>query len=191
MTLEFSYGGLYKVISGGQTGADYAGLLAARHAGVRTGGTAPANFKTQLGPNPQLAEFGLVAEGDYHSRTVRNVRDSDGTVLLAHDFQSPGTVLTRRTCFNEDKVLLELDLKLAIQQRAAGNVDAMNDELLELAQKLVQFLKRQRIQVLNVAGNREIAGSDFVHQTTFAVVSVALSLLDAEGLLLKAADLEE
>lgn len=37
---------LLKVISGGQLGADQAGLAAAKAVGIRTGGFAPKNYKT-------------------------------------------------------------------------------------------------------------------------------------------------
>ena len=48
------------IISGGQTGADQAGLHAARRAGLPTGGTAPRLWMTEDGPAPWLADFGLV-----------------------------------------------------------------------------------------------------------------------------------
>ena len=49
-----------KVISGGQTGADQAGLIAAEKAGITTGGWMPKGFRTLDGPNPGLAaRFGL------------------------------------------------------------------------------------------------------------------------------------
>ncbi len=48
-------GKVVRIISGGQTGADRAGLEAGKLLGVATGGTAPANFLTENGmcwPNP-------------------------------------------------------------------------------------------------------------------------------------------
>lgn len=50
------------VISGGQTGADRAGLEAPRDAGIETGGFAPQGFLTSNGTDATLeSEFGLVA----------------------------------------------------------------------------------------------------------------------------------
>ena len=50
-----------KCISGGQTGADFAGLEAARICGILTVGTAPKGFRTLDGSNPDLGSvYGLI-----------------------------------------------------------------------------------------------------------------------------------
>eukprot|EP01126_Amoeba_proteus_P011269 TRINITY_DN14523_c0_g1_i3.p1 TRINITY_DN14523_c0_g1~~TRINITY_DN14523_c0_g1_i3.p1 ORF type:complete len:168 (-),score=28.55 TRINITY_DN14523_c0_g1_i3:205-678(-) len=73
----------FKVISGGQTGADRAALEAAREVGIRTGGTAPADYKTEKGPDHSLKDYGLV-EGSmgYAARTKKNVDDSTATLVI-------------------------------------------------------------------------------------------------------------
>jgi hypothetical protein len=73
---------LTRVISSGQTGADQAGLRAARAAGIPTGGWAPKGWLTEKGPSLWLADFGLVEcpEPGYPPRTRANVRDSDGSI---------------------------------------------------------------------------------------------------------------
>ena len=73
-----------KVISGGQTGADRAGLIAAKKCGIQTGGYIPKGFKTELGSEPNLAnEFGLVEFGiTYPVRTLANVEQADATWIL-------------------------------------------------------------------------------------------------------------
>ena len=48
-----------KVISGGQTGADQGGLMAAWERGIATGGAVPFEYRTNLGPNPILEALGL------------------------------------------------------------------------------------------------------------------------------------
>ena len=71
-----------KIISGGQTGADQAGLRAARAAGIPTGRWAPYGWLTEDAPAPWLADYGLVecpARG-YPARTRRNVLDSGATL---------------------------------------------------------------------------------------------------------------
>src|SRR4051794_27102312 len=71
-----------KVVSGGQTGADQAGLRAAKAAGIETGGWAPLGWETEDGPAPWLASFGLeeCPRRGYQARTEANSRDSDGTL---------------------------------------------------------------------------------------------------------------
>src|SRR3546814_7241191 len=87
------------VISGGQTGADQGGLLGARDAGVRTGGTAPRDWRTEDGAAPWLAEFGLVESQrkSYAARTRANAEAADGTVLFGNPL-SAGSALTARCC---------------------------------------------------------------------------------------------
>jgi len=88
-----------RIHSGGQTGADLAGLWVAKKMGLPTGGLAPQGYKTQAGDKPSLKEiFGLKAAGDYRSRTIQNVRDSDVTLIFARNMNSPGTVLTKNSC---------------------------------------------------------------------------------------------
>ncbi len=83
---------LRKIISGGQTGADMGGLLAAKELGLETGGTAPGGYKTEKGRNLDLRDiYGLTQFGTYPQRTRINVRDSDATVIFGdigfHDIE--------------------------------------------------------------------------------------------------------
>ena len=90
---------MIKIISGGQTGADLAGLWVAKKLGFRTGGVAPNCFITEVGSKPTLkALFGLTDHGSYKTRTIKNVRDADLTIIFAKNVSSPGTVLTVNSC---------------------------------------------------------------------------------------------
>lgn len=126
-----------KIISGGQTGADRGGLLAGKLLGIETGGTAPPNFMTELGTCLELRDtFGLV-EGEYDPRTYpkrtkRNIKDSDGTLLMGI-IHSPGSRLTLRYCQELEKPWI------------------INPTPLDLK----EWLDTYKIEVLNVAGNRE------------------------------------
>ena len=126
-----------KIISGGQTGADQAGLYAAKELGIPTGGTAPPGYMTDEGPNLKLlTEFGLlVGPPDYKIypiRTRKNVRDSDGTVWFG-EVNSPGGKLTLSTA------------------RDLGKPTLVNPT----SQQLSHWVEQYHIKVLNVAGNRE------------------------------------
>ncbi|HSQ58757.1 MAG TPA: putative molybdenum carrier protein, partial [Gemmata sp.] len=48
---------LERVISGGQTGADRGALIAARAAGIATGGFMPRGFLAHDGNHPEFAEL--------------------------------------------------------------------------------------------------------------------------------------
>lgn len=76
---------LQMVISGGQTGADQAGISAARFLDYATGGRAPKGFLTEEGLAGWLADFGLHASPveSYKSRTYHNVIHADGTLIFS------------------------------------------------------------------------------------------------------------
>lgn len=140
---------LRKVISGGQIGADEAGLFAARSVGLETGGTAPMNFRTHKGSNMLLKDtYGLTADEsfNYKPRTIKNVMGSDGTVIIAKNLNSPGCALTWRTARQHTKPCFTLsvpDRQLTIGELARHMV------------ALREWLVSNQIEVLNVAGNRD------------------------------------
>lgn len=124
-----------KIISGGQTGSDIAGLAAAKQLGIQTGGTAPKGFKTETGPNLELKElYGLIesSSSNYKLRTIENVKNSDGTVIFG-DVSSVGSQLTVNTCIQLKKPHIINPSKL----------------------QLIDWINKKFISVLNCAGNRE------------------------------------
>lgn len=135
-----------RVVSGGQTGVDQAVLRAARDAGIQTGGWAPRGWRTDAGPAPWLADFGLKEHesSGYPPRTEVNVRMSTGTLIIG-DPLSPGCRLTRKLCDQLGRPWL-------------CSVWPNNDTP-EQAQQRIQrirgWMAQHRIQVLNGAGNRE------------------------------------
>lgn len=125
---------LRKVITGGQTGADRAGLEAARRSGYDTGGTVPRGYMTSAGPDPTLKEFGMTEHKSsrYPPRTIENVRDADGTVWFGNE-ETPGGRLTIATARRIGKPLLI--------NPSAG--------------ELRSWIMKNHVEVLNVAGDRE------------------------------------
>lgn len=85
-----------KLLSGGQTGVDRAALDAALALGIPCGGWCPQGRRAEDGQIP--ARYPLTETGSpgYRERTYLNVRDSDGTLILARGALSGGTTLTRR-----------------------------------------------------------------------------------------------
>lgn len=79
------------------------------------------------------------------ARTLKNVQDSDGTVILfsgtlSGGTLSGGTLLTQKLCVREKKPLVVVDSTLMKPLRAADAI--------------MQFVHQNRIAVLNVAGPR-------------------------------------
>lgn len=100
-----------KVISGGQTGADLAGLWVARCFGLETGGHAPKDFQTQAGNKLELAQvFGLVEHSQgYRQRTIENVRNGHVTLVFSRNLRSYGTVLTANSAAKLNKPLFIIE----------------------------------------------------------------------------------
>ena len=131
---------LKKIISGGQTGADVGGLLAARELGIETGGIAPKGWLTEDGPQEVLLRsFGLTEceEEGFPARTRRNVADSSGTLLIGQ-YRTGGSRLTFEVAKQLNKPLF------LVAFRNIPNIDEFR-----------RWLEQNKIQVLNVAGNRE------------------------------------
>lgn len=126
-----------KIISGGQTGADRAGLDAALRCGFETGGRAPSRYWTERGPDPFLAQLGLTAGGTVAERTIANVAAADATIVFMTR-ASPGSDLTIAAARARRKPLLVIDP----WARDAADVVAA-------------FLRQHRPHVLNIAGHRE------------------------------------
>lgn len=128
-----------KIISGGQTGADQAGLFAARDVGFETGGVAPKGYRTLAGFEPKLLKsFNLYEHSldGYQHRTAENVNMSDATLRLAFNFQSPGEKCT----FNAIKRFDKPHFDIPLDNRPNPYVIAM-------------WIINNNIQVLNIAGN--------------------------------------
>lgn len=140
---------LSKVISGGQIGADIAGLVAAKRAGLETGGFAPLTFRIHNGTNPDLGSvYGLVEDSsfNYKPRTMKNVVHSDGTIILAKNMNSPGCALTSRTCVQVNRPCLQV----LIEDR-----EPTLEEVETVRSDILRFLIKHQIKTVNIAGNRD------------------------------------
>lgn len=133
----------FKVISGGQNGADQAGLRAAQSLSVSTGGWAPAGWKTLDGQQMILLRgFGLTqAPVGYAARTAMNVQDSDVTFRFAVDWASTGEKCTYHAIKKYQRPFLDFDV---LTDLTDGN-----------ARKAAEYLISAGHKTLNIAGNSE------------------------------------
>jgi len=152
-----------KVISGGQTGADRAGLDAAAALGLPTGGQAPAGFWTESGADPSLERLGLAAGGSPEFRTERNVLDADATVIFCLRAPAAGSELTRALTLRHRKPAIVLDPWAPDAARA-----------------LVEFLRAQAPTVLNVAGDRE-SQSPGIYRRVRELLATVLAAVALDG----------
>jgi hypothetical protein len=130
-----------KVISGGQTGADHAGIEAARQCDILTGGWMPKGFLTQDGFKPEMQKlYGMIEHSSpkYPPRTFTNVKESDGTIRFARNFNSSGELLTMK----------------AISQYRRPFIDVHIDNPIDI-DDVKLWIIHHKIETLNVAGNSE------------------------------------
>lgn len=88
---------LLEVRSGGQTGADIAGVMAAKVCGIPTSGLLPKNWTTLDGPKPQYEKLFNMKEHyakAYPPRTYENVKSADATIRFATNFETAGEKCT-------------------------------------------------------------------------------------------------
>lgn len=133
---------LIKVISGGQTGTDRAGLKAAKECGIETGGWMPKGFKAHDGNHPEFAKIYNIlehTESTYPPRTAMNIKESDGTIQIATNFNSPGEILTSKMIRQYNKPSMAINIEYNITT----------------AEDIIRWIIDNKIKVLNVAGNSE------------------------------------
>lgn len=173
---ESEFLGLTKIVSGGQCGADRGALVAARNANIQTGGVAPKGYRTQFGPALELAKFGLTEDSSssYVPRTRLNVQNADGTVIIASNIRSPGTLLTIECARKYNKPLKVI----SVQEKFENGL--FETYVLEI----VNWIIENRISILNVAGNRDTFKDHFHRYTTVRIISSVLRELKSKGLLI-------
>jgi hypothetical protein len=127
------------IVSGGQTGADRAGLDFAIYNNIPHRGWCPKGRKAEDGMIPAAYQLQETPSADYLQRTEWNVRDSNGTVLFTMKKElTGGSKRTAEFASKHGKPLLHL-------YPGAGY---------RMERLLVDFVTNNAIQELNVAGTR-------------------------------------
>ena len=129
-----------KIISGGQTGVDRAALDAALESGVSAGGWCPEGRQAEDGPIAEKYPLQELPDGSYKERTLKNVQDSDATIIIYFESISGGTEETLLYCLNEKKPYLLIDGSGITEDSAS--------------KRIKHFIDENQISLLNVAGPR-------------------------------------
>ena len=149
-----------KIVSGGQTGVDRAALDVALKHGIECDGWCPAGRLDEVGAIPDRYPVKELEHGSFANRTLQNVNDSDGTVIVYFEELCGGTECTLQCC-------RELN-------RPHKLIDAEKKSAEEAAKAIVDFVCKQKIDILNVAGPRQSEwpdGYDYV----FRVLEIFLA----------------
>lgn len=127
-----------KLVSGGQTGVDRAGLDIAADLRITSGGWCPRGRRAENGRIPSRYPVRETPGAEYRWRTAWNIRDSDATLLLTRDQPVGGSALTVHLARVQRKPLLPIRLGLAPSPFV-----------------IRAWLQTRRIGILNIAGPRE------------------------------------
>jgi hypothetical protein len=150
-----------RIISGGQTGVDRAALDVAIKLAIAHGGWIPRGRLTENGPLPQKYKMKETRSASYSRRTLKNVLDADGTLIISRGPLSGGSEYTRDMAIKHNRPWLHIDLNRIAAFQAANII---NDWILQ-----------KKIAVLNVAGPR--ASKDpAIYQNTFNIIESAYYL---------------
>ena len=143
-----------KIISGGQTGVDRAALDVALKHRIDCGGWCPAGRFDELGRIPDRYPLKELEHGGFTERTLQNVKDSAGTVIIYSGKVSGGTEQTVRFCVE--------------QQRLHELIDASKISIEKAARSIASLVRKHKIKILNVAGPRQSEwpeGYDYAYRT--------------------------
>jgi predicted Rossmann-fold nucleotide-binding protein len=132
---------LKRIISGGQTGADRAALDAAMEKDFPCGGWCPAGRTAEDGPISGEYPLKETRSRKYEERTEKNVLDSDGTMIITSGKPEGGTALTAEFARKHNKPCIIFDIEKEKQK--------------DILSRALEWLKRDNIKTLNVAGPRE------------------------------------
>ena len=155
-----------KIISGGQTGADQAALDAAIILGIPHGGWIPRGRMTENGPLPTKYNLMEMSTTSYPERTRKNIRESDGTLILSHGRLTGGSEYTR---------------KMALKYvKPVRHINFYRVTLFDAAVLINDWIVDNDIKVLNVAGSRASEDSK-IYQSTLDIIESVLFLCFSEN----------
>jgi hypothetical protein len=132
---------MVKIISGGQTGVDRAALDVALKYGIECVGWCPAGRLDEFGRIPERYPVRELEGAGFGERTLANVRDSDGTVIVYAGELRGGAEFTVECCER--------------LQRPHKLIDAAKRSADEAAAAIADFVLDHEIGILNVAGPRQ------------------------------------
>lgn len=152
------------IISGGQTGVDRAALDVAIELEIDHSGWCPKGRKAEDGKIPDHYNLTESSSNDYKQRTLLNIQDSDGTLILFRaDIRTPGTGWTMRKA-----------------QELGKPVFLMSNLNKSSLKEFLSWIKSHQIVRLNVAGPRE-SKCPGIYNNAVAGLRVLFSSLLASG----------
>src|SRR5437667_5915646 len=132
---------ILKIISGGQTGVDRAALDVALKHRIKCGGWCPAGRLDENGKIPDRYPLKELKKGGNEERTLQNVRDSDGTIVIYFHELEGGTAYTIGCCIEH--------------RQPHRSIDAAKYSPEDAATLMVAFVYDHDVETLNFDGPSE------------------------------------
>ena len=128
--------------------------------GIEYGGCCPAGRLDEFGKVPD--RYALKEGGSFADRTLQNVKDADATIVIYSRELRGGTEYTLQCCITE--------------KRPHQLIDAAKMPAEEGAKAMVDLVRKNKIDILNVAGPRQSewqGGYDYAFRTLEIFLLVA------------------
>ncbi len=129
-----------KIISGGQTGVDRAALDFAIKFNIPHGGWIVKGRIAEDGVLDERYKLQEIPEFSYPKRTLKNILESDGTLIISRGPLTGGSDYTRKMALSRYRPCMHIDLNQMNSFQAAENIRA--------------WIFDNKIEILNVAGPR-------------------------------------
>ena len=160
---------LTKIISGGQTGADRGGILAALHCKIPHGGWCPLGRRSEDGVIPEKYHLQETTSANYLPRTEANVVDSDATIILTIGKLTGGSLRTLEFAKKHNKPVLHIDIGEYSREEAVKWI-------LRWFEGDVSKPTPPKNCVLNIAGQRESKAKGIQEKVKEIMVNVLIKM---------------
>ena len=168
---------LNTIVSGGQTGVDRAALDAAIAVGIKSAGWCPQGRRSEDGQIPACYQLKETASRNYTVRTEWNIRDSDGTLIIAMRTLTGGTRLTWRLAKKLQKPCHVVHLRESADAELFSDQNPPTDH----CSAVVEWIRENRICVLNVAGPRASSHPEIHAEAQQLITEVLQRLMDTQN----------
>jgi hypothetical protein len=150
-----------KIISGGQTGVDRAALDFAIKFDIPHGGWITKGRIAEDGILDDRYKLQEIPEPSYPRRTLKNILESDGTLIISQGPLTGGSDYTRKMAISRNKPIFHIDLNQVNAFRAAENIR--------------NWIFDNKIEILNVAGPRKSKDPD-IYKNVLNILEAAFYL---------------
>lgn len=138
-----------KIISGGQSGVDRSALDFSIQYNIPHAGWCPKNRLAEDGQIPSFYNLTETADEMPETRTLKNIKTADSTLIIHKGVKEKGTLKTIELCNQTNKTFIEIDLTEKIEK-----------------EKFIVWLSSNNIKTLNIAGPRESNSLGIYNETT-------------------------